>query len=442
MKSAEQHWATKFRFRWNQWTIAIAATLFCFYWVNSSWKYNTVDRESGSWQSDLATDAAGYYIYLPGLFHYGFKASNVDPELAKRTGEGFIIHHARDRIITKYTYGVALFELPFYLVAEGVGGWGEEDQFSALHHQCVEFSGVFYWTLALVLLGLALHRLFPAPNWVPVVALLGISFGSNVFYYAFRQPGFSHIYSFFAVSMALFGLIHGVLAGRGGWRTWLFHLACALIILIRPTDAVIVAGLYLWVLLNRHHALIRPAFWASQIITALVLWGPQLIYWRYAYGVWTADSYIYERFDHWLDPQIFKFLFAPKNGWLPYSPVLLLLPFGIAAMWPNNKQTAWLIMGVIAINVYVCSSWHVWDFGCSYGARPMAQYLPLVAIPFWTLLLQNNEKSTRARFSWMPLLVILAFVNYRAALQYESCYFSDDPWNWDQYAWTIVHAFL
>ena len=428
-------------FAWNPWTIALIAILFCTFWTTSSWKYNNGVRASGSWQSDLGADAAGYFVYLPGVFHYDFKASKVDPDLAKRTGEGFIIHHAKDRIITKYTYGVALLELPFYLIAEGINGWGG-DQFSETHHQCVELSGVFYWTLALLFLGLALQRLMPSSPWVVFVALLGISFGSNVFYYAFRQPGFGHIYSFFAVSLALFGLIHGVLADRAGWRTWLFHLGCALIILIRPTDALAVAGLYVWILLKRPNTLKRPAFWISQVLTAVILWAPQLLYWHYAYGSWVTDSYMYESFDHLLSPRILKFLFAPKSGWLPSAPVLLLLPLGIAAMWRNMKGIAWIILAVLAANVYLCASWWAWDFGCSYGARPMVQYMPLVAIAFWALLRHTGERAVRARFAWLPIFVLLVFVNYRASLQFEGCYFSDDPWNWDPYAWNIVRAFL
>ena len=130
----------------------------------------------------MRADAAGYYIYLPGLFHYDFKASKVDPDLANRAGDGFILHHEKDRIITKYTYGVALCELPFHLIAEGIAGWGGEDQFSDTHHQCIELSAVFYWTLGLLLLGLAFQRLMPASPWVALLTLIGVSFGSNVFF--------------------------------------------------------------------------------------------------------------------------------------------------------------------------------------------------------------------------------------------------------------------
>lgn len=419
----------------------MAAMLFLVYWTDSSWRYNG-QIASDHWRTDLRADAAGYYIYLPGSFHYDFKVSSADPDLAKKTGDGFIMHFAKDRIITKYTYGVALCQLPFYLAAEVINGWGGEDQFSDTHHRSMELSALFYWTLGLIFLGLALQRLMPTSPWVAPVALFAISFGSNLFFYAFRMPGFSHIYSFFAVCMALYGLVHGVLEGRAGWRTWLFHFSCALLILIRPTDGVIVVGLYAWIFLKRRDVLYRPSFWLRQGLWVALLWIPQLLYWRYANRSWVMDSYVHESFNHLLSPQVLKFLFAPKNGWLPYSPVLLLLPLGIVAMRREMKSVGWIILAIMAANVYLCSAWHSWDFGCSYGARPMAQYMALVAIAFWALLRRTDEPAVRARFAWLPILILLVFVNYRASLQYDGCYFSEDPWDWDQYSWNIVRAFL
>ena len=51
----------------------------------------------------LLSDAAGYYIYLPGLFHYGFDGSTIDSTAMEVMGRGFSIDSASHKIVTKYT---------------------------------------------------------------------------------------------------------------------------------------------------------------------------------------------------------------------------------------------------------------------------------------------------------------------------------------------------
>lgn len=394
------------------------------------------------WHSDLRADGAGYYVYLPGVLHWGFRAHAVADSTWEKAANGFTLDRGRDRIVTKYSCGTALLVSPFYLAAESITGWGTTDGFSAVHRRCLELCAVFYWMVGSVLLGIALQRWIPARPWVAPVVLAAIGLGSNVFYYAFRMPAFSHVHSFFAVCVALYALLTGVLVDDRPAKRWLFFVACALIVLIRPVDAIIVLGLYAWVLLVRPAVLRSPWTWVGQAVCMVLLWAPQLAYWHFVHGSWIVYSYGDEGFTNWASPHVLEFMFAARNGWLPYAPVLLTLSFGIAAMWRPMRRQAWLVLAILGVAVYVSASWWVWTYGCGYGARPMVQYMPFVAFPLWAFLTRSDERSVRRRYAVLPLLALLVFVSYRAALQYDWCFFSDDPWDWDHYGRNIARAFI
>ncbi|MBS1582414.1 MAG: hypothetical protein JST66_09465 [Bacteroidetes bacterium] len=427
-------------FRWTPWAVGLTAVLWCAWWTAGSWRFHAA-YAAEDWHADLRADAAGYYVYLPAFFHWDLRADAVGDATLARTGNGFTLDREHDVVLTKYTCGTALLQLPFYLIAEAITGWGTTDGFSDTHRRCMELCAVFYWSLGSLLLALALQRLMPAAPWVAPVVLAAIGFGSNVFFYAFRMPGFSHIHSFFTVCLALYALATGVLPGERNVQRWLFPLACALIVLIRPVDVVAVLGMHAWILLERRTLLRSPAFWGRQLLCIALVWAPQLIYWWHVHGRLVVYSYGDEGFNWW-SPELVKFLFAPRNGWLPYAPVLLMLPFGVRAMWKDMRPRALLVLGTLAAIVYVCSAWWVWYFGCSYGSRPMVQYMPFVAVPLWAFLCRNDERAVRLRYASLPLLFLLAFVNYRAMLQYDWCFFSTETWDWDHYALNIVRAFL
>lgn len=427
-------------FTWNRWTIVLALGLLTVWGISSSWEYNSKYPRS-HWQSDLRADAAGYYVYLPGFFHWGFKAEHVPDSLVEIAGHGFSLDHESNHIITKYFYGCAVLQAPFYLIAEAVTGWGATDGFGPVHHRAIEAAGIIYWVLGLLFLGLALHRVYPSRPWVAMVVLLAVSFGTNVFYYAFRSPAYSHIYSFALVCVALWAMLTGLASGRPGWKLWLFHGSWAFIIWIRPIDILLVAALYAWLFHLQRRIFHSLRFWLVAVTTMLLVATPQLFYWKYVHGYWLFYSYGDEGFIYWNQPDLIRELFAPMNGLVPHAPATLLFPIGVWTLWRSSRFLSTLLVVVFALGVYSCAAWHSWSFGCSYGLRPMVQYMPFLAVALWSFFSHPGFRAYSWRCSALPILVLLTFINYRVMLEYSGCY-SWGEWNWSEYVIDITDAFF
>lgn len=393
------------------------------------------------WRSDLRADAAGYYIYLPGLFHHGMRAATVSDSLVVLGGYGFQADHEHDRIVTKYTCGTALLQLPFFLLAESIEGFGATDGWTRTHHQAIEAAGIFYWTSGLLLIALALRRWRPTANGVALLVLACIAFGTNTFYFAFRSPGYSHVYSFFLVSLAL----HSIYADRGSpmrrSSLWGFAFAIAMIVLIRPIDVLAVLALVFLMFRERPYLVRSFRFHATQLAVGMMVALPQMIYWRFAHGSWVVYSYGDEGFGNWASPYLAEVLFAPENGLLPHAPAFLLLPFALVVLFKQERANAWLLLVLLSLAVYSCAAWHIWTFGCSYGMRPLVQYTPFLAMGLWSLFDRWCSLVPSVRLVAVSLLALLCFVNYRAMLQYDVCY-SSGSWDWGPWARNIFEAFF
>lgn len=414
--------------------------LFFFFFAKASIEFN--DRIGlEDWKSDLRADAAGYYIYLPGTLHLGMRASSVSDSLLWKGGNGFHLDLQKDRIITKYTFGTALLQLPFYLVAESLEGYGATDGWTRTHHRAIEVAGVFYWTAGLLLFLLAMRRWRPSVTGVAVVTLACIAFGTNSFYYAFRSAGYSHAYSFFLVALAIW-CIH---ADQGRpmkkIRLRLFQLACALIIVVRPIDGLAVLALYalLWF---EHPGLFRSwRTYTDQALIGLITAIPQLVYWHFVHGSWLVYSYGDESFINLATPLFDLVLFSPMNGLLPHAPAFFLLLPALVFLFAQRWRLALMLTVLFALLVYSFASWHAWHFGCGYGMRPAVEYTPFLGVALWLMFDALHRRWPAVFHGLAPLLVIICFVNYRAMLQYGGCYVTEQ-WDWIPYGRNLLEAFF
>jgi hypothetical protein len=428
-----KHIAAKLRGRKG---LFFGAVLFFAFFTAFTLRFSlAIPRDNGH----LRSDAAGYYIYLPGLFHYGFDGSTIDSMAIEVTGRGFSIDSASQKIVTKYTYGTALLELPFYVVAEIITGFESVDGRTRDHFNAIAIAGIFYWTLGLLHIALALQRIWPTDRVVVICVLGCIAFGTNTFFYAFRAPAYSHVYSFFLVSLAMFAASRATPVGWSSLMRWVFVAANALMVVIRPVDAIAVLALagFLWVRNGRGPFTIGLIL--RQLLALVVFTAPQLLYWHHVHGQWIVWSYGNEGFTQWADPEWSKVLAAPMNGLLPNAPLFALVPFALWSLWYRSRgMSLWLAATLLTI-IYSCAAWHVWHFGCSYGLRPLVQYTPFLAVGLWAMFAQMRERFPALFNATMVFLALVCFVNYRVMLYVSHC-FNGEHWGWGLFFNNILEA--
>ena len=425
---------------------SVGTSIFIFFFAFFSWSsiefHNAIPLDD--WKHHLRADAAGYYIYLPGTFHHGMKANGISEDLYGKAGKGYKLDHSRDRIVTKYTYAPALLMLPFYVIAEFMEGVKKSDGWSRTHHQMIEISGIFYMAFGSLLLFLALLSWSKGRSTTVLLTMVCVIFATNVFYYGYRAPAYSHIYSYFLVSLALYAIFshHGPFSNR--WKI-AFMVSTSMLVVTRPSDIVAVGGL--WILMHSYgrSTMSFRGFWIPYFFVFLACALPQLAYWKFVHGTWIVYSYGDEGFTHWRSPYLYEVLFAPGNGLVPNAPASLFVALGLPALWtmsvPRCRTVAIVLLAMMAIMIYLCASWHVWTFGCSYGQRSMVQYMPFVGFAIYSLLDRIRDRMPAIFHGLIPLMILIAFINYRAMLNFSTCYGWGET-NWYHYQQNILNAFL
>ena len=177
-------------------------------------------------------------MYLPATIQHGFDAHSFPTEIDSLTGFGFHLDHGSGKVITKYTYGVAFLQLPFYLGGHVLAKlFGVDDgSFGIVDHSIVNVAASVYVVLGLYILFVLLSRRYGHGTSLSVV--LGVYLGTNLFYYTVGDPGMSHAYSF-SLFACLLLILDRILQGDHRIKYFLLlGTIGGLILLIRPTNLV------------------------------------------------------------------------------------------------------------------------------------------------------------------------------------------------------------
>lgn len=375
----------------------------------------------GAWKKgDLFSwDIEGYHHYLPALIIHGGVGNlayvdSLDARIHEvQDHQRFGIHHiaSTGKDLNKFTCGVALFNLPGFLIAHAYARCTaplEADGYSRPYQVAVTLSTVFFAALGLLLLLGFLLRHVNARD--ATVALTIIAFGTNLFFYGTLNAGMSHAYVFFLFTWVLWltdqwhreqRMVHAVLIGLAvGWS-----------LLTRPTDGLIVVVPLLWrsgaagsssfALLRKH-----PMHLVWSLLAFLVICLPQLLYWKHVTGSYIHYSYHDENFD-FAHPHILEGLFSYRKGWLLYHPLVAIGLVGLVLMLARRGTRAMAIPLAVYITlaIYVVFSWEQWWYGGSFGCRPLVPALALLALPMAEV---SAALSRYRRWAWIMLLIVVA----------------------------------
>ena len=421
--------------------------LFCLSLV-LTWFFHK-DAKRFSDRNELWSDRAGYYIYLPATFFYHFDTRRMPANLDLATGGGFSIDSRTNKLDTKYTYGVALMESPFFLAAgvvSRIAGVDDEHGFSMLYMRLMGLAAVVYLVLGLWFLKKFLDFYFqPA---VGFFVILLVFLGTNLFYYSVIDGMMSHLYSFFLFSLFLW-LLKQYHDQATYSRFILISLALSLAILIRPTNILLGLLFFAWdagtpsVCIQRVKQFLKPMYSITFLAILFLLFIPQLVYWKYLSGHWLHFSYSGEGFANLRHPMILEVLFSPVNGLFAYAPLVLIFLAGTGLMLFQKIRNGWPVALLFCLVTLVCASWKMWYFGCSYGQRSFIEYYALLSVPFgyftaWLFSLRRYAVATTLFF----VIFLFTWFNLRYTIslyRYERCYYGS-TWDWDHYYRSFVRA--
>ncbi|TGE23028.1 hypothetical protein [Hymenobacter metallicola] len=341
----------------------------------------------------ISSDSAGYYLYLPAIFVYDDlqQLQFREATIAKYHYAGLNEHATLDPVsgnyVLKYSSGLALQELPFFLVAHAVAeplGY-PADGYSQPYQWAIRLGSLLAAALSLWLVRRALLPRFG--EWPTALALLILVLGTNYLNYSGGQGGMTHnwLFGWYAVLLLLTPSFYarptlGKALGIGA--------TVGIMTLTRPTEILAVLLPLLWGLeLSRAFVLARLAFWRRHLglLCAALLAGAlvvsiQLVYWHYAIGSWLYYSYGEEGFN-WLKPHLWEGIFSFRSGWLIYSPLLVTALVGFGPLRRQQPAAFWPMLVYLLLFLYVTFAWEQWTYGGALGQRAMVQSYAVLAWP-------------------------------------------------------------
>jgi hypothetical protein len=403
--------------RWKIGLVLLSAAFLVFLTLNRHSK-----AEPFTYHSELWADKAGYYIYLPAFFIYNFDADQLPDSIAERTGHGFSLN---ERVIqTKYSYGVAALQTPFFLLAHGIAHFTdqESDGFSPVYHKFINLSAVCYGLLGLILLVGFLKQYVSQQSALWTVVLLFL--GTHLSYYTLFDTGMSHVYSFFLFA-AFLRLTRYFSYTPAKWtHVVILGLVVGLLIAVRPMNLLVLPAFLLFSERTFSDWFVHLKELVVSILIAFAVFVPQMMYWHYSSGSYFHYAYGNEGFPNLFAPQVINLWFSTHNGLFPFVPFAGILVLSMFIGWKKEWRNKWIFAYFLVVS-YLFSAWHDVTYGCSFGSRPFVEYLALFAFPF-ALFIDRLKHNRPAKMTLIVLSLICAAYTQKLAFSYDGCWYGGD----------------
>jgi hypothetical protein len=402
-------------------------------WINSilfsfSLLFSFFFLKNHSNNSIFHGDALGYYIYLPATFIY-HNATNLDssatdnptPEIMK----GYIERGSYDnpktplgKSIIQYTIGTAILESPAFFAAQlyCITTHTKDDGFGKPFENAVRILNWIYTILGLVLTYFSLIEFYSKQlSWL-VCNIIFI--GTNLFYFTVYQNGMSHVPMFFCYAL-LINLSINLVQKNNVLHYSIVGVLLGLMFITRPTD-VVALFIPLFILTNSMKEFatrlkLNFTKWLLSIAFFMLPVIPQMLYWKAISGSYIYYSYGNQGFN-FLKPHIINGLLFPSNGWLQYTPVMILAIIGFF-FFKKNKALGFANPIIFLLYSYLIYSWFCYQYINGLGSRPMIHLYPLFAFSIAAFLSFLNEKKMLWRILSSIIIAFFIYVNLVFSVQ-------------------------
>lgn len=392
----------------------------------------------------INSDGRAYYEYLPAIFIYkDLRLNYLDTLVSKQYDANYLKEHFYKKQngirINKCFVGTPLLQLPFFFVAHTVASIHSDlkaDGFSMIYQNWIYYGAVFYLFIGLLCL-FKLMRTYEVSFIHSFLLLAGLVFCTSLPVYVYQDSAYSHVYSFAMCSVFLYSLRQFDIKPNSKYALSLI-VSLSLLVLIRPTNALILMFVpfvlkdlktsfsSFWNFLRSHRITS-----VLLILLAILLLSIQFIIWKWTYGTWIVYSYGEEGFI-WSHLHFLDFLFSTQKGFFFWSPWFFCLFFASLIYLIIKKSWEKIMLFFIPFYflIFVFSSWWVWQYGGSYGSRPLIEYYPCFVLLFIPFLQKNN---------WINSIVLLVCLSVFAPItitqvyQYQKYILKISDTTWEEY---------
>lgn len=374
-------------------------------------------------KSILTYDTFGYYLYLPGAFIY-HQLEFSDLSKLEKLNEQYkytstfyqFVRAPNMKYLDKYTMGLAYLYAPFFAAGHLVAGLSgqPQDGLSPPYQVAMLIGGLIYSLLGIWILRKVLLRYFS--DFRTAVTLALVIFGTNYIYDAAFKGAMPHNLLFTVYAFLLWFTVK-YHESRKFRYVILIGFTCGILILSRPSEIVCLFIPLLWGVTGKASFLERLRGWRQNLrplltgaACILLVWLPQLIYWKSITGNFLYYSYDNpgEGFD-FLTPYIWQVLFSFRKGWLVYTPVMAASIAGLYFLYRQRKDMFWPVTLFFLFNLYIVSSWSCWWYAESYGQRALIQSYAVMALPlgyFAGYVLDHRKRWLKKAFLLLALILI------------------------------------
>ncbi len=352
-----------------------------FFWGSENYKNKIV-----------TSDGRGYYAFLPATIiqkDLSFKkTSNAEgTELDNRTTPFYLIKNEKGQTFNKYYPGVAVMQLPFFLVALAIESSYTDSitGYSLLFLKIFQLGSIFYLTLGFFFLRRFLEITL-VDKRSALLASIFIFIGTNLFFIAIVRTSFSHHFSFCLFAAFAYFVRLYFDSGRLKHVIWT-GIILGLIVLVRPLNILVILAIplillnwknvkvffsQLFIVRNGHLALSFGAFICvlSILFVLNFLQTGNILNWSYHGEGFNFGS-----------PHFWDVLFSYRIGLFVHTPLLILSLVGCYYLYKKHKQAAIFWLVYVVIITYIMSCWWSWDYGGFYGNRVFTEHLVFFALP-------------------------------------------------------------
>jgi hypothetical protein len=360
----------------------------------------------------IRSDGISYHVYLPSLVLHG--SPRLWPVADDQYGGAFPEHTGILRWpntswwLNPHPIGAAIFMLPFFLLAHALTLWSNlpPDGFSLYYQAAASISGLVYGVAGLAILQHVLRRHFS--DAVTLSTLAVVTFGTNLFHYLTFDATFSHAYGVFLAAALLWVLQRFDDRPTTSHAVWL-GLVIGALFLVRHSHLLLVllvalrAPGRLWA---QRRALLVAA--GVSLLVAL----PQLAIYKAVTGHWVISPYsLLPATMHFGAPEITGVLFWLPKGLLFWSPVLWLVPLGLALVRGPFAVLRLPTIIIVALQAWLIGAWYDWQFGGSFGHRGFTDLLPVSAVFIAAALSRIAEFGKTMRVAVGVVVAVLVAVS-------------------------------